>query len=47
MIPLTKFEKIGDWASIKSLTFVVEEWNVGNKMGKFYIDEVKFVSQKN
>jgi len=44
LINLDKFERISDWSSIDSLTFVIDEWNVDNKKDKIFIDEVKFIS---
>lgn len=45
-VPFSDFEKISDWASISSLTFVVEEWNITNKNDTVYIDDVKFITKK-
>lgn len=40
--PLSIFERINDWSKLKSLTFVIDEWNVGNKEDSIYIDEIRF-----
>lgn len=45
LIDLERFERIDDWSSIDSLTFVIDEWNVDNKVDSLIIDEVKFVSE--
>ncbi len=45
-VSFNEFEKIKNWSTVKSLSLVVEEWNVVNKIDKIYFDEVKFISQK-
>ena len=42
-IDFSEFKKLADFTNIKSLNFIVEEWNVKHKEGKIYIDEVRFV----
>ena len=39
---LSTFEHINDWSKVKSLTFVIDEWNVGNKKDILHIDEIHF-----
>jgi len=38
---LSKFKNIGDWSSMTHLSFIVEEWNVKEKKGIIYIDNVR------
>jgi len=45
-VSFSKFEKIKNWSTVKSLSLVVEEWNVDNKIDKIFFDEVKFISKK-
>ena len=42
-IPLSDFKNISDWSEISSLSFIVEEWNVQEKKGVVYIDNVRFL----
>lgn len=44
-LPLRNFKLINEWKSVKSLTFIVEDWNVSSKKGKIYIDEVSFAEK--
>lgn len=44
-LPLRNFYFISDWKSIKTLTFVVEDWNVSSNKGKIYIDDVRFIKR--
>ncbi len=43
LLALKDFKTISDWSDLKSLAFVIEEWNVQNKRGSVYIDNVRFV----
>ncbi|MCX5701500.1 MAG: hypothetical protein NTW64_00760, partial [Candidatus Omnitrophica bacterium] len=42
-INLMEFQKITDWSKMSKLAFIVEEWNVGEKKGVVYIDEIKLI----
>ncbi len=42
-IALSEFKKISDWSEITNLTFTVEEWNVREKKGVVYIDNVRLL----
>ncbi|MDD2689725.1 MAG: hypothetical protein PHT41_06220 [Candidatus Omnitrophica bacterium] len=42
-IALSEFKKISDWSEITNLTFTVEEWNVRQKKGVVYIDNVRLL----
>ena len=39
---LSAFKQITNWSKVGSLTFVIDEWNVGNKKDVLYIDEIHF-----
>ncbi len=43
-IPLSEFKEITDWSSVKSISFLLEEWNVDKKKGILLIDNVSFSS---
>ncbi len=40
-IPFSDFKAISDWTEMKELTFIVEEWNAGEKKGIVYLDNVR------
>jgi len=42
-IDLAKFKHISDWSNMARLSFAIEEWNVGEKKGIVYIDNIKVV----
>lgn len=42
-INLTEFKNINDWSEITSLSFGVEEWNVSEKKGVVFIDNVRLL----
>ncbi|MGD0336932.1 MAG: hypothetical protein ABSB18_07560 [Candidatus Omnitrophota bacterium] len=42
-IGLRAFKNISDWSGMYMLSFVTEEWNVKEKKGVVYIDNVRFV----
>ncbi|MDD5005808.1 MAG: hypothetical protein PHS93_04815 [Candidatus Omnitrophica bacterium] len=42
VLPLADFKLVKDWSQIKTLTFMVEDWNVTDKNDKILIDEVRF-----
>lgn len=42
-IELSKFKDISDWSNMTRLSFVVEEWNVKEKKGIVYIDNVRLL----
>lgn len=37
------FKSISDWSSMSNVSFVVEEWNVVDKKGIVYIDNIRFL----
>lgn len=42
-IDLAKFKTLSNWSEMLKLDFVVEEWNVKEKKGVVYLDNIKFV----
>ncbi len=44
IIPLEEFRQITDWTSVKSVSFVLEVWNVEDKKGIVLIEDVSFSS---
>lgn len=42
-IDLAEFKNIADWSQATKLSFVIEEWNVQEKKGVVYIDNVRFL----
>ncbi len=42
-INLSEFKGINDWSNMSGLSFVVEEWNVREKKGIVYLDNVRFL----
>ena len=42
-INLSEFRDIGDWSQISGLSFIVEEWNVREKKGMVYLDNVRLL----
>jgi len=42
-IPFLDFKDISDWSNIANLSFIVDEWNVGEKKGMIYIDNVRLL----
>jgi len=44
VIPFSDFKPaISDWTQVKSLSFIVEEWNSPRKKGVVYIDNIRFL----
>ncbi|MDD5618106.1 MAG: hypothetical protein PHG69_03340 [Candidatus Omnitrophica bacterium] len=41
-LPLDNFKLIKDWSKVKTLTFVVEDWNVSSKKNSVIIDDIHF-----
>jgi len=41
-IELVKFKGISDWSKMSQLAFIIEEWNVRDKRGVVYVDNVRF-----
>jgi hypothetical protein len=41
-IDFSQFKNIGDWSDMTALAFVVEEWNVKEKNGIVYLDNLRF-----
>lgn len=42
-IDLAKFKSVSNWSEMFKLDFVVEEWNVKNKKGVVYLDNIRFL----
>lgn len=42
-IALSDFKDISEWSKMANLSFIVEEWNVGEKKGAVYIDNVRLL----
>ncbi len=42
-IKLSEFKEVGDWSEMSNLSFIVEEWNVGDKKGVVYLDNVRLL----
>ncbi len=42
-INLADFKNVKDWAAMKELAFIVEEWNTTEKNGVVFIDNVRFL----
>lgn len=42
-INLTEFKEISNWSKISSLSFIIEEWNVREKRGVVYIDNIRLL----
>jgi hypothetical protein len=42
-INLSEFKNISDWSEMSTLIFTVEEWNVREKKGLVYIDNVRLI----
>ncbi len=45
-IPLHQFKQITDWTNLKTVSFVLESWNVGKKEGIILIDNICFSGEK-
>ncbi len=41
-INFSEFKNINDWSRMSGLAFIVEEWNVKEKSGVVYLDNVRF-----
>jgi len=42
-IDLAKFKTVSNWSEMLNLDFVVEEWNVKEKKGVVYLDNIRFL----
>ena len=42
-IDLAKFKSLSNWSEMFKLDFVVEEWNVKEKKGVVYLDNIRFL----
>ena len=42
-ISLSDFKNISDWSELLNLSFAVEEWNVKERKGVVYIDNIRFL----
>ena len=42
-INLSEFKNISVWSKMLNLSFIVEEWNVREKKGKVFLDNVRFL----
>ncbi|MBI3618385.1 MAG: hypothetical protein HY210_09305, partial [Candidatus Omnitrophica bacterium] len=45
-IPLHEFKQITDWTNLKTVSFVLESWNVEKKEGIILIDNICFSGEK-
>lgn len=45
-IPLQEFKQISDWTNLKTISFVLESWNVEKKKGVILIDNICFSGEK-
>ena len=45
-IPLREFKQITDWTNLKTVSFVLESWNVEKKEGVILIDNICFSGEK-
>lgn len=41
-IKFSEFKRINDWSQMTGLAFIMEEWNVKEKKGVIYLDNVRF-----
>lgn len=39
-IKLSEFKQISDWSDMTQLSFIIEEWNAGEKAGVVYLDNI-------
>lgn len=42
-VELSNFKEISDWSNLNELKFIVEEWNIQDKRGTVYIDNIHFL----
>lgn len=42
-VNLSRFKSISDWTEMAKLTFTIEEWNVRQKKGVVYLDNVRLL----
>jgi len=42
-INFSEFKNISNWSTMSSLAFIIEEWNVQEKRGVVYLDNVRFL----
>ena len=42
-LPLANFKLIKDWSGVKSLAFIIEDWNVSIKKDSVIIDDIHFM----
>ena len=42
-VNLSQFKRISDWTEMATLTFTIEEWNVRQKKGVVYLDNVRLL----
>ncbi|PIP21310.1 MAG: hypothetical protein COX40_00090 [Candidatus Omnitrophica bacterium CG23_combo_of_CG06-09_8_20_14_all_40_11] len=42
-ISFPEFKNISDWSNMTGLAFIIEEWNVKEKKGIVYLDNVRFL----
>jgi HD-GYP domain-containing protein (c-di-GMP phosphodiesterase class II) len=45
-IPLSYFDTISDWSSLKSISLVLQPWNIDSKQGTLYVDNIHFFRKK-
>lgn len=42
-IELAEFKGISDWSNMADISFIVEEWNVREKRGEVFVDNIRFL----
>ena len=45
-IPLSYFDAISDWSSLKSISLILQPWNIDSKQGILYVDNIHFFRKK-
>jgi HD-GYP domain-containing protein (c-di-GMP phosphodiesterase class II) len=45
-IPLSYFDTISDWSSLKSIALILQPWNIDSKQGILYVDNIRFFRKK-
>jgi hypothetical protein len=45
-LPLSYFDAISDWSSLKSIALVLQPWNIDSKQGELYVDNIHFFRKK-
>lgn len=45
-IPLSYFDQIKDWSSVRNISFILQPWNIDGKEGELFIDDIRFFRKK-